>query len=79
MRIAFSPISDGPSATIDPGAHARHADGRGADVVQAVEGVAHEHDAEAREDLDRDPRADQRGHDDVAHRHSSRKASTNRR
>ena len=61
MSSAFSPISDGPSATITAAHTHADADSRGADVVQAVEGVAHQHDAEAREHLDRDPRADQRG------------------
>ena len=78
MSSAFSPMSDGPSATTTARpTHGTRA--RGADVVQAVEGVAHQHDAEAAKTSIATPATTSAAAHGVAHRHSSRKASTNRR
>jgi hypothetical protein len=59
------------------GAEAHDAEARRAGEMQAVEGVAHERDAEADEELQRHAGGHERPDDDVAHQ--SRSASTKRR
>jgi hypothetical protein len=64
---ALRPMTDGPAATMTARHTPQPPEERGADVVQAVERVAHQDDAERGEHLDRDPATTSAASGDIAH------------